>query len=85
MTEERLREIANSYLRCTSMDMAKSLDDTIRLALAERDREVAEWVKELRKFCHLNAAEALTANDRERQMAKVAVLDGLLAFLEAQP
>lgn len=45
VTEERLREIANSYLRCTSMDMAKSLDDTIRLALAERDREIAEWVK----------------------------------------
>lgn len=87
MKDERIREIADEGLRMTADGTEEFFAFTfaIQTALAERDLEVAEWASELLEYCKLNAAKALTANDQERQMARAAVLEGLLAFLEAQP
>lgn len=68
MTDERVREIAEQSASAKSYEECA---EVIRLALAERDREVADWVK--------NNAQTYTHN---REYGCVATAD-LLAFLEA--
>lgn len=77
MTDDRLYEIVSQ-----NAVQEPEISDwmyVIRLALAERDREVAEWAE-----CGDNHFEVISAFD-EDQTDTVVYLSALLHFLEAQP
>lgn len=73
MKDERVEQIARAWLdEGLHPGMEKTLVAAIRLALAERDREVAEWAK-------------VHHRDFGEYRDQCVELSHLLAFLEAQP
>lgn len=77
MKDDRIREIVQvGFNDVADMDVDVALEKAIRLALAERDREIAEWAKqEEETVIHLTRDEIFQAVGYQ----------ALLAFLEAQP
>lgn len=73
MKADRIKVLAIQIANCTDIHQVQ---DHIRLALAERDREVAEWAEENGVECLIRSGE-----DTERMVD----VSALLAFLEAQP